>query len=364
MPAEILNKDERPTDEEWATLAEHPAHAAAHLGAMASWLGPWLGAATEHHERWDGFGYPLGLAGNEISLAGRIVAVADAYDTMTSKRSYKPAIAPELAKRELVDSAGTHFDPEIVRAFLNVSLGRRWMGGFVTWLTEVPAISSAASNGLGAAMPAAIASAAMVVGSVAPGLLPASADPDLALAVPPPSTIVSESFEASAPTSEVSGAEVGSTSPEDVPAPSSTALPRTVPASTTTTVPASTTTTVPASTTTTASSTTAKPSTTVPPEDSDFAIDDEFELETGKKENLEVLDNDGDKDFLDTLDEETLEIVSGPSHANTEEFRVHDDHVHYESIDGFVGTDAFRYRICTFDGACGIATVTIRVIEG
>jgi hypothetical protein len=321
VPAEILNKDGRPSDEEWATLAEHPSHAASHLGALVPWLGPWIGAATEHHERWDGLGYPLGTAGTDISLAGRIVAVADAYDTMTSRRSYKPPIAPEAAKRELVDSAGTQFDPEVVRAFLNVSLGHRWMGGFLTWLAEVPAVSSAASTGLGAAAPAAFASAALVVGSLAPGFFPAAA-PTLALADGSSAAVITQ------PT-------------------------------TSTTVPPTTTTVASTTTTTVASTTT----TTVAPEDLDFAIDDEYELETGKKKNLKVFENDGDTDFIDTIDEDTLEIISGPSHANMNEFRVHNDHVHYESIDGFVGTDEFRYRVCTFDGVCGIATVTIRVID-
>ena len=78
-----------------------------------------------HHERWDGTGYPNRLAGHEISLAGRIAAVADAFDVITSKRSYKSAMTNVAARRELVRCAGTQFDPTVVRAFLNVSLGRR-----------------------------------------------------------------------------------------------------------------------------------------------------------------------------------------------------------------------------------------------
>src|SRR5262249_60887184 len=88
--------------------------------------GPGLGecalAATDHHERYDGGGYPNGVAGEEISLAGRIVAVADAFDVMTSARSYKKPLPAEQARVELTDNAGTQFDPQVVRAFLQVSL--------------------------------------------------------------------------------------------------------------------------------------------------------------------------------------------------------------------------------------------------
>ncbi len=70
-----------------------------------------------HHERWDGTGYPLGLAGEDIPLQARIVAVADAFDAMTSGRSYQPAISDEAAIDELQRSQGTHFDPRCVDAF-------------------------------------------------------------------------------------------------------------------------------------------------------------------------------------------------------------------------------------------------------
>ena len=121
---EILNKPGRPTDEEWQELRNHPTAGARLLAPLEPWLGEWLGAATEHHERVDGKGYPRGLRSWEISLAGKIVAVADAYDCMTSTRSYKKALPPEQARFELSRSSGTQFDPEVVRAFLNVSVGR------------------------------------------------------------------------------------------------------------------------------------------------------------------------------------------------------------------------------------------------
>ncbi len=138
VPAEILNKKGKPDDGEWAILRNHPTSGAELLGSLADWLGDWVLAASEHHERWDGAGYPNGLAGEEISLAGRIVAVADAYDVITSKRSYKAGLSPEAARRELVRCSGDQFDPAVVRAFLNVSLGRRWLSGPFAGLSELP----------------------------------------------------------------------------------------------------------------------------------------------------------------------------------------------------------------------------------
>src|SRR3954452_18372946 len=74
--------------------------------------------AATHHERWDGTGYPAGLKEQDIPLCGRIVALADVYDALTSKRVYKNAFAHEVAKSIIVKDAGAHFDPAIVGAFL------------------------------------------------------------------------------------------------------------------------------------------------------------------------------------------------------------------------------------------------------
>jgi len=71
-----------------------------------------------HHERWDGKGYPKALKGKDIPLASRICAIADAYDAMTSDRSYRAAMPLEYAISELQENAGTQFDPEIVEIFL------------------------------------------------------------------------------------------------------------------------------------------------------------------------------------------------------------------------------------------------------
>lgn len=168
VPAEILNKPGRPTEDEWQTLMTHPVIGGEMVEPLADWLGEWRHAASEHHERWDGNGYPRKLAGAQISLAGRIVAVADAYDVITSARSYKKPMSPEAARRELVRCAGTQFDPMVVRAFLNASIGtKRNSIGALGWLVEVPrAFVTVASQG--AASAGAVAAAgSLAIASVA-----------------------------------------------------------------------------------------------------------------------------------------------------------------------------------------------------
>jgi putative two-component system response regulator len=73
--------------------------------------------ALTHHEKWDGSGYPRGLAGEDIPIEGRIVAVADVFDALSAKRSYKEAIPMEKCFRILVEGRGSHFDPHILDAF-------------------------------------------------------------------------------------------------------------------------------------------------------------------------------------------------------------------------------------------------------
>jgi HD-GYP domain-containing protein (c-di-GMP phosphodiesterase class II) len=72
-----------------------------------------------HHEKWDGSGYPNGLKGEEIPLESRIMAVVDAYDAMTSERSYRKPLSKEEAIKELISCSGTHFDPHIIDIFIN-----------------------------------------------------------------------------------------------------------------------------------------------------------------------------------------------------------------------------------------------------
>ncbi len=143
VPPAILNKAGRPDDDEWEILKQHPAAAVPLLEPLRPWLGEWADAASQHHERWDGTGYPFGLAGEQISLSGRIVAVADAYDVMTSVRSYKKAMTPEAARAELLRCAGTQFDATVVRAFLNISVGKlRLVMGPLSWIAQAPVLGN------------------------------------------------------------------------------------------------------------------------------------------------------------------------------------------------------------------------------
>jgi hypothetical protein len=123
IPGAILNKPGRLTDGEFETIKTHPTAGKKLVEPLADWLGGSVRAVWEHHERFDGGGYPQGLAGSEIALASRIVCVTDAFDVMTSTRSYKKPMAAEAARAELSRGAGTQFDPVVVRAFIAASIG-------------------------------------------------------------------------------------------------------------------------------------------------------------------------------------------------------------------------------------------------
>lgn len=139
--AKILNKPGAPDESEWEALRSHPLEGARITAPLREWLGPWALTIEQHHEKWDGTGYPFELSGTDISLGARIVAVADAYDVMTSARSYKTAMTAVEAREELARSAGHHFDPAVVRAFLAISLGRlRWAVGPFAWMANVPVV--------------------------------------------------------------------------------------------------------------------------------------------------------------------------------------------------------------------------------
>ena len=144
VPAEILNKNGKPTDEEWAILKNHPAEGEWRMAPLRGWLGDWARCVEEHHERFDGSGYPRGLRGDQMALSSRIVAIADSFEVMTAARSYKKPMTFEDARAELVRCSGTHFDPAIVRAFLAVGRKRTRVasGLFSSWISQL-----ASSNG-------------------------------------------------------------------------------------------------------------------------------------------------------------------------------------------------------------------------
>jgi hypothetical protein len=169
VPTEVLNKPGRLDPHEWEMIHRHPAEGDRMLGALKDWLGPWALVVLEHHERWDGAGYPAGLAGHEISLGARLVAVADSYDVMTSVRSYQPQPrTPEAARDELVRCSATQFDPGMVRCFLNISTRSLWwLLGPATWLVQVPMLGKAAALGIRGSRPAVGAVGNMALASLA-----------------------------------------------------------------------------------------------------------------------------------------------------------------------------------------------------
>lgn len=116
IPEGILNKPGKLSDKEWEEIRRHPETGFRILAASNEFIDI-SAAILEHHERWDGKGYPRGISGESISLQARIIAVADAYDAMTNARSYKQPMDMQAAVYELHQGAGTHFDPNIVRVF-------------------------------------------------------------------------------------------------------------------------------------------------------------------------------------------------------------------------------------------------------
>ena len=110
VPDEIINKDTRLTDEEYETIRKHPAIGSDILKTIEEMPDIMIGARW-HHERYDGHGYPDGLAGTEIPECARIIGVADAYDAMTSKRSYRNILAQEIVREEIERGKCTQFDP-------------------------------------------------------------------------------------------------------------------------------------------------------------------------------------------------------------------------------------------------------------
>jgi putative nucleotidyltransferase with HDIG domain len=111
IPDDVLMKPGRLDARELAQIREHPAAGARMLLGVKT-LEPALPCVLHHHERWDGGGYPSGLAGTAIPWEARILAVADAFDAMTSTRPYRPARPVDVALAEVARCAGTQFDPE------------------------------------------------------------------------------------------------------------------------------------------------------------------------------------------------------------------------------------------------------------
>jgi len=119
VPDAILHKTEKLTEEEWRIVKTHPLISAEIVGKVEP-LKHLVPAIRGHHERYDGRGYPDGIAGDDIPLAARIVAVYDAFDAMTNPRPYRPAMSVREAQRILSRGSGSEWDPRVVRVFFQL----------------------------------------------------------------------------------------------------------------------------------------------------------------------------------------------------------------------------------------------------
>lgn len=124
IPDHVLLKPGRLTKEEFEIMKQHAViggetlAAAVNVNPDAKYLQMARDIAYSHHEKFDGSGYPFGLSGDEIPLCGRITALADVYDALTSKRVYKERFCNDKAREIILEGSGSHFDPRIVKAFL------------------------------------------------------------------------------------------------------------------------------------------------------------------------------------------------------------------------------------------------------
>ena len=374
VPPEILNSPRRLTDDEWEILCQHPIAGGELVEPLAPWLGQWRFAASQHHERWDGQGYPRGLAGTDIAMAGRIVAVADAYEVITSTRSYKKALSSEAARQEMVACSGEQFDPDVVRALLNASLGRTGTRfGFLGWFIELGGLS-ALPRGVGQAIAATATAAAIATGVVtATPLLAAPIDSPVETAetpittqdLAPGQTPVAVPYRNPDPTDEAAGQpQTAATSPttstkkaepdnDDQAQPSSsTDTPVTSPQETTATTRPTITTAQATTTTTQATATTTAGS---------WALDDTDTGTAGSNINVWVLANDAPPAGFDYP---TLEIVGPPSNG-TASVQIPgggaSSRITYRSNAEFTGIDQFTYQICDTVGYCSTATATLTI---
>jgi diguanylate cyclase len=125
IPDAILMKPGALTPDERAVIETHPALGERLVSDIASLDGPARDVIASHHERWDGSGYPLRLAGEAIPIAARIFTLADSWDAMTYDRPYRAALSDEEALREIDAGRGTQFDPQLVDPFLELVSRRR-----------------------------------------------------------------------------------------------------------------------------------------------------------------------------------------------------------------------------------------------
>ena len=120
IPQAILCKPGRLTDDEFVVMKSHPVNSEKLISSIKK-LHEVSPGVKHHHERWDGRGYPDGLAGEDIPFSARVIAIADTYDAMTSTRSYRKALDHEIAIDEIEKCAGAQFDPVLAKKFVEIS---------------------------------------------------------------------------------------------------------------------------------------------------------------------------------------------------------------------------------------------------
>ena len=119
IPDAVINKPGKLTEAEYELIKRHPVVGAKILQSIEEMPSLYIGARW-HHERYDGKGYPDGLAGDDIPEEARIISLADAYDAMTSKRSYRDALPQKTVRNEIQKGVGTQFDPELSAILLRM----------------------------------------------------------------------------------------------------------------------------------------------------------------------------------------------------------------------------------------------------
>jgi HD-GYP domain-containing protein (c-di-GMP phosphodiesterase class II) len=186
VPKSVLNKAGPLDPGELQVVKRHPEDGARMTAPLHPWLGEWADAIVEHHERFDGRGYPRGASGSTISLGARIVAVADVYETMTAARPYHRPKTPLKAREELVRCSGSQFDPAVVNAFLQVSVRRlRLASGFGSWAAQTPVLRGL--RGIATGAKRTTSAAALILAAVVMSVGPAHGRPvagDLDAATP------------------------------------------------------------------------------------------------------------------------------------------------------------------------------------
>jgi HD-GYP domain-containing protein (c-di-GMP phosphodiesterase class II) len=148
IPSDIVNKTSALTGEEYEIMKQHPVIGEALLRPIKC-LRPILPAVRHHHERWDGRGYPDGIAGIEIPIEARIVGLVDSFDAMISNRPYRKALSIPEAVSELIKNSGTQFDPELVKVFLKIVKGDaslNFIPGRTSTANALPSLEKKAEN--------------------------------------------------------------------------------------------------------------------------------------------------------------------------------------------------------------------------